>query len=164
MRGHNEFRCKIGFAKKDFDEAVDVWTNMAALAEWDKKQKIDVFSAWNVGQAPASKAIKAKAATSTGVTPRKTTTLKGLQRDVERRLWSGTPSSAEHHLEGLPGVTEECFDIFAGELPPRKEHLHKFGPFNDNFFPEEVIRLRNPAKSEPQVSIMVKKTIFPPRL
>ena len=70
--------------------------------------------------------------------------------------------SAEHHLDGLPGVAEECYDMFAGPLPGRKKHLQAFGPFLDNLYPEEIIPLRNPAKSEPQVTMIVKKQIFPP--
>ena len=134
---------------------------MSAPADGDKKQKIDVLSVWNLDQAPASRAIKAKVATVSGAIVKKTT-LKGLQKDVERRLWSGTPSGADHHLEGLPGVSEECFDIFAGPLPGRKKHLEAFGPFIDNLYPEEIIPLRNPAKSEPLVTMRVKKQIFPP--
>jgi hypothetical protein len=161
VSGRNQYRCKIGFAKEDFEEAIDVWSNMAAPADGEKKQKIDVLSVWNVDQAPASKAIRAKAGSITGVTVKKTT-LKGLQKDVERRLWSGTPAGADHFLEGLPGVSEECFDIFAGPLPGRKKHLHAFGPFVDNLYPEEIIPLRNTTKSEPQVPMSVKKIIFPP--
>ena len=161
VKGHNEWRCKIGFSKEPFEEAMDLWRVMAAPAEGEKKEKIDVFSVWNVDQAPASRAIKAKAATLTGVTTKKVS-LKGLQKDVERRLWAGAPTSADHHLDGLPGVSEECYDMFAGLLPERKKHIHAFGPYLDNFYPEEIIPLRNPAKSEPLVTMAVKKQIFPP--
>ena len=162
VNGRNQFRTKIGFAKETFEEAMDWWSNMAAPAEGEKKQKIDVFSAWNVGQRPASKAIRAKGATIPGVTVKKTE-LKGLQKDVERRLWTGTPPlGSENHLDGLPGISEDCFDMYAGTLPGRKKHLYTYGPFVDNLYPEEIIPLRNPAKSEPQVPMSVKKAIFPP--
>jgi hypothetical protein len=166
IEGRNPYLMQIGFASEDCNECIDTWNMMLtgrAAPTWFAPSR-DVFSVWNVGQPGASEAITAKAATLTGISLKKTT-LKGLQTHVERRLWSGfPPSSAEHHLEpGLPGVSEECFDLFAGPLPERKKHLYP-GPlfFDDNFHPEEIIPLRNPAKSEPQVSITVKKQIFPP--
>ena len=168
VTGRNPVRSKIGFALEDFEEALDIWSNMAepVVGAVDKTQKIDVFSVWNVDQAPASKAILKKAASINGVLVKKTT-LKGMQSHVERRLWTGAennklPEGAENFLEGLPGVTEECFDVFACPMPLRKKHLTVYGGFNDNFYPEEIIQLRNPEKSEPQVTMAVKKQIFPP--
>ena len=159
--GRNEWRCKIGFAKEDFEEAVDIWGTMASLGEGDHKMKVDVFSVWNVDQMPASRAIKRKAETLTNVSVKKTN-LKGLQQHVERRLFTTAPAGPDHHLEGLPGVSEECYDFFSGPVPPRKKHLKSYGPCLDNLHPDEFIPLRNITKSEPQVTLLVKKQIFPP--
>jgi hypothetical protein len=162
VKGRNPYRTKLGFAVEDFKEQADTWSAYAAPGEGDKKDKIDVLTVWT-DQSKASRAIRDKAATFPGVSTKKTT-LKAMQIHVERRLWSSPepPTGADNHLDGLPGVSEECIDIFAGALPERKKHLHTFGPFNDNLHPEEIIPLRNPAKSEPQVSMTVKKQIFPP--
>ena len=136
---------------------------MAKPEEGPREKNIDCFSVWNVDQAAASRAIKVKMQAQGGVLVKKQA-LKGLQTHVERRLWkSGSADGALMcDLEGLPGISEECFDAFAGPLPGRRKHLHPMGPFIDNVYPEEIIELRNPEKSEPKVSIAVKKQIFPP--
>ena len=91
----------------------------------------------------------------------------GLQSHIERRLYKSKtaeelPSGAEHHLTGLPGSHEESFDLYAGPLPERKPWLHTFGFPGDNFSPYEIVPLRNPLKSEPRVTMAVKRAIFPP--
>ena len=92
----------------------------------------------------------------------KKTLLKGLQAHVERRLWEGAPDGEVGELAGLPGMQEELFEAFAGPLPSRRKHILPMGGIMDNMYPEEIVPLRNPKKSEPLVSVEVQKAIFPP--
>ena len=92
----------------------------------------------------------------------KKTLLKGLQAHVERRLWDGAPDGEVGELAGLPGMQEELFEAFAGPLPLRRKHILLMGGIMDNMYPEEIVPLRNPKKSEPLVSVEVQKSIFPP--
>ena len=128
----------------------------------DKSKKVDMFSVWNVEQQRASLAIKAKVALQTACVLKKTT-LKGQQSHIERRLYKNTPDNSEmHSLDGVPGLAEECFDVYAGKPPGRRKHLFPRGHIIDNVHPEENIDLRNPEKSEPKVTMAQKKLIFPP--
>ena len=88
--------------------------------------------------------------------------LKAMQAHVERRLWDGAPDGEVGELAGLLGMLEELFEAFAGPLPSRRKHKLPMGGIMDNMYPEEIVPLRNPKKSEPQVSMEVRKLIFPP--
>ena len=88
--------------------------------------------------------------------------LKGEQANLERRLYKGSPEGSEmNDLEGLPGVKEECYDAFTGNVPTRRKHLITRAGIIDNCWPEEIIELRNPDKMEPKVTMAQKKLIFP---
>ena len=136
-----------------------------------KKQddKIDVLMVWNAEQERASQAIVKKLKSIQGLQPGcvKKTVLKGLQPHIERRLFdSAEPEGGcVGQLEGIPGIHEELFEAFAGNvrnLPERRKHKLKMAGIVDNTYPEEIIPLRNPKKSEPVVSVEVQKAIFPP--
>ena len=125
-------------------------------------QKVDMLSVWNVDQAGASAVIKKKIGAQVGVTCKKKI-LRGLQTHVERRLWKNTPEgSVMNDLEGVPGLVEECYDVFTGPVPSRRKHMQVRGGIVDSVHPEEIIDLRNPEKSEPKVTMAQKKLIFPP--
>ena len=164
--GRNQYRSHIGFKYEDFEAAVDTWIIYAAPADGDKKLNVDTFTVWNVGQSKATPKIQKKIDSIRGTTSRKTGMI-GLQSHIERRLYKSKtaeelPSGPEHHLTGLPGGYEESFDVYAGSLPERKPWLHTFGLPGDNFSTYEIVPLRNPLKSEPRVSMAVKRAIFPP--
>jgi hypothetical protein len=144
-------------------EFFDFWTRMAKPEEGEKNEKVDMLSIWNVDQAGASAAIKKKIASQPGICTKKKT-LRGLQSHIERRLWKNdAPESSEvNDLDGLPGMAEECFDVFAGPVPSRRKHLYVRGDIRDSVYPEEIIELRNPSKSEPKVTVAQMKAIFPP--
>ena len=165
--GRNQYRAKLGFPLEFFSFALEVWSAYAAVTEEDKKVNIDTFTTWNLDQAAASVKIKKALDSIKGASWKKTGMI-GLQPHIERRLFASKanalPPGGEHHLGGLPGAHEECYDLHAGQLPERKKHLHQFGAAVDNLAPYENVPLRNPMKSEPLVSIQVKKAIFPPDL
>ena len=133
-----------------------------------KKQndKIDVLMVWNAEQERASQVIIKKLKSIQGLLPGsvKKTVLKGLQPHIERRLFdSAEPEGGcVGQLEGIPGIHEELFEGFAGQLPERRKHKLKMAGIVDNTYPEEIIPLRNPKKAQPVVSVEVQKAIFPP--
>ena len=165
--GRNQYRSKIGFKLELFSWALEVWCGYAGVTEGDKKLNIDTFTTWNLDQTSASAKIK-KAMDSIKGAICKKTGMMGLQPHIERRLFlskvHSLPQGGEHHLGGLPGAYEECYDLYAGLLPERKKHLYQFGAAVDNLAPFENVPLRNPMKSEPLVSLEIKKAIFPPDL
>jgi hypothetical protein len=167
--GRNQFRSKIGFKLELFLWALEVWSAYAGVTEEDKKVLIDTFTTWNLDQASASVKIKKAMDLTKGAICKKTGLI-GLQAHIERRLFltaskgHSLPQGGEHHLGGLPGTIEECYDLYAGQLPERKKHLHQFGAAVDNLAPFEIVPLRNPLKSEPLVTLQIKKAIFPPDL
>ena len=163
VKGRNEYRSKVSFQKDDFEDFADTWCIMAKPGEVPVKEGIDVLSVWNAEQEKASGAILKKMKLIPGLDGRiKKTTLKGLQEHVERRLWDGSPDCELGELDGLPGMREESFEAYAGPLPTRRQHLEPLGGIKDNLYPEEIIPLRNPKKSEPRVTVEVQKAIFPP--
>lgn len=166
VKGRNQYRSHIGFKYEDFENAVDTWVAYAAPEDGDRKMNIDTFTVWNVGQLKASPKIQKKLDSISGTTWRKTGMI-GVQAHLERRLFQSKtgeplPSDPKHHLAGLPGSIEESFDMYAGSLPERKPWVHTFGLPGDNFSPYEIVPLRNPLKSEPRVSMAIKRQILPP--
>ena len=164
VNGRNKYRSKISFQKDDFEEFVDTWAIMAKVGEEGKKHKVDVFLVWNAEQDRASAVILKKLRSMfPGMEGQvKKTLLKGVQAHVERRLWDGEPEGEVGELAGLPGMVEELFEAYSGPLPFRRKHILKMGGIVDNMYPEEIVPLRNPKKSEPVVSVEVQKAIFPP--
>ena len=164
IKGRNDFRSRVSFQKDDFEDFADNWAIMAKPGEEGKKQdKIDVLMVWNAEQERASGVIMKKLKTIPGLEGQvKKTLLKGLQAHVERRLWEGAPDGEVGELAGLPGMQEELFEAFSGPLPLRRKHILLMGGITDNMYPEEIVPLRNPKKSEPMVSVEVQKSIFPP--
>lgn len=162
VKGKNEYRGKVQFPKDEFDEFGDTWAIYARPNENPREECIDVLMTWNAEQDRGSSIIKKKLE-SLGLGGRvKKTTQKGLQQHIERRLWEGSPDGEIGELAGVAGMTEECFEAFCGPLPTRRRHLKPVGGISDNLYPEEIIPLRNPKKSGPQVSVSVQKAIFPP--
>ena len=161
--GRNEFRSKVPFQKEDFEDFFDLWAAIAKPGEGPMKDKVDVFVVWNAEQEKANPVIMKKLRSLPGMEGQlKKTLLKGLQAHVERRLWEGAPDGAVGDLAGLPGMQEELFELFAGNLPTRRKHQFTMGGVLDNMYPEEIVPLRNPKSSEPVVTMEVKKMIFPP--
>ena len=168
--GRNQWRSKVCFMKDDFERYVELWEIMvqpgdvgdgATWGSW--KEKVDVFWVWNAEQERASAVIMKKLKSIPGLEGHlKKTLLKGCQAHVERRLWDGTPEGTVGDLAGLPGMEEQLFCLYAGPLPSRRKHKLVMGGIQDNMYPEEIIPLRNPKKSEPVVPMEVKKAIFPP--
>lgn len=165
--GRNQYRSKLGFPVEFFLFALEVWCAHSAVTEEDKKANIDTFTTWNLDQASASVKIKKALDSIKGAIWKKTGMI-GLQHHIERRLFmskaNALPPGGEHHLGGLPGAFEECYDLHAGLLPERKKHLHQFGAAVDNLASYENVPLRNPTKSEPLVPLQIKKAVFPPDL
>jgi hypothetical protein len=131
-----------------------------------QNEKIDVLMAWNAEQDRASGVITKKMRGIPGMKQGnvKKTVLKGLQPHMERRLYDSKDpeGGCVGQLEGLPGLTEELFEAFAGKVPERRKHRLQMTGIVDNTYPIESIPLRNPKKSEPVVSVEVQKAIFPP--
>ena len=163
VKGRNEYRGKVSFQKDDFEDFVDMWAIMVNPGE-SMKDKVDVFIVWNAEQDKASTVIYKKLKSMPGSEGHlKKTLLKGQQGHVERRLcYSAHYEGEVGELAGLPGMMEEVFEFFAGPLPSCRNHLYKMGGIINNMYPEEIVPLRNPKKSEPVVSVEVQKMIFPP--
>lgn len=127
------------------------------------EQKTDVFVVWNAEQERASAVIQRKFKSIKGMEGKlKKTVLKGRQHHVERRLWDTTPESATiGELAGLPGMNEEVYTAYAGPLPQKRKHHLSMPGITDNTYPDEIIPLRNPKKSEPRLSVEVVKKVFP---
>ena len=137
VHGRNEHRGKVSFQKDDFEDSVDTWVIMAKPGEGPPQDGIDTYVAWNAEQEKASTAILKKLRSIKGLEGKvKKTTMRGLQAHVERRLWEGTPA--------------------------RRKHQYQWGGIQDNLYPEEIVPLRNPKKSEPVVAVAVQRAIFPP--
>ena len=163
VNGRNRYRSKVSFQKDDWEDFADTWAIMAKPGEGDEKDKVDVIMVWNAEQEKANAVIMKKLKSMPGMDGKvKKTLLKGLQQHVERRLWDGEPDGKVGDLAGLPGMQEELFEGFAGPLPSRRKHNYPMGGIVDNMYPEEIVPLRNPKKSEPVVSVEVQKAIFPP--
>ena len=128
------------------------------------EQKTDVFVVWNAEQERASAVIQRKFKSIKGMEGKlKKTVLKGRQHHVERRLWDTTPESATiGELAGLPGMNEEVYTAYAGPLPQKRKHHLPMPGITDNTYPDEIIPLRNPKKSEPRLSVEIVKKVFPP--
>ena len=77
-------------------------------------------------------------------------------------MWEGSPEGEVGDLAGVAGLAEDCFEAYCGPLPSRRKHQEPLGGIMDNLYPEEIIPLRNPKKSEPQVMVSLQKAIFPP--
>ena len=165
IKGKNEFRSRVSFQKDDFCEAADTWAIMAKVGEGQFKENIDVLMCWNAEQPRADQHIKAKLKSIVQDAKQvKQTTLKGYQAHVERRLWGpeGNPEGEVGSLAGLPGMREELFEAYAGPVPSRRPHKYlKMGGITDSMYPEEVVPLRDPTKSEPRVLVELQKAIFP---
>ena len=164
IKGRNEYRCKVSFQKDDFEMFADIWEMTAKPGEGNVKEKIDVIMVWNAEQEKASTVILKKLKSMKGMEGKqvKKTVLRGQQAHVERRLWETTPEGEVGDLAGLPGMQEELFEGYAGPVPACRDHILKMGPIKSNAFPEEIIPLRDPKKSQPLVSVEVQKMIFPP--
>ena len=162
-KGRNKYRCKVSFQKDDFEDFVDTWVIMEKPGEGLMIHKVGVLMVWNAEQERASCVILKKMKSIPGQEGRvKKTVLKGVQHHVERRLWEEQPDGEVGELAGLPGMQEEIFEVFSGPFALRRKHLYPMGGITDNCYPEEIVPLRNPKKSEPVVSVEVQKAIFPP--
>ena len=166
VNGRNPYRGRVCFQKDDFVEYADMWAILARVGEGPEKEKIDFFMCWNGEQERANPVIKNKLkAIVKDAKQVKQTTLKGFQQHVERRLWGpeGNLEGEVGSLAGLPGMQEELFEAYTGPLPSRRPHKYlQMGGIKDSMYPEEVVPLRNPNKSEPRVLVEVQKMIFPP--
>jgi len=163
VHGRNEHRGKVSFQKDDFEDSVDTWVIMAKPGEGPPQDGIDTYVVWNAEQEKASTAILKKLRSIKGLEGKvKKTTMRGLQAHVERRLWEGTPDGEVGQLDGVAGMVEECFEAYSGPLPARRKHQYQWGGIQDNLYPEEIVPLRNPKKSEPVVAVAVQRAIFPP--
>jgi len=162
VKGRNEYRGKVGLERDVLEEDVGLWTVMAAPGEGPRDKKVDVFTTYNCDQAAASRAILQVLKPIRGVEVKKVI-LRGKQEDLERRLKQrGNMTDTLGDLDGVPGMSEECYQAFAGSLPTRREHRYTNAGIVDNVYPEEVIPLPNPALMEPLVTHELRKRIFAP--
>ena len=162
VKGRNEYRTKIGMDRDVLEEDVSLWTSMSNPGVGSREKNVDVLVMYNGDQLSASREIKAHLKDMKGVQLKKII-LRGKQEDLERRLkLTGNAKDTLGDLDGVPGMSEECFQIFGGPPPTRRAHRYTNAGIVDNVYPEEVIALPDPARMEPQVTHALRKRIFPP--